>query len=158
MHWRFRFRRGLWAVPLFALLLGACADPLRTSTGADPVQVLVGSGPATTRADPAEILRAELEGDTLDLQVRFGGGCAEHDFALVHSGAFMESYPVQTNLTLAHDAHGDACRALLTRAIRFDLSPVKRAYQQGYAEHGVIVIHLRSPGPGTAALSVRYEF
>lgn len=151
--------RALRMLPLLGLLLGGCADPLRTTAARDAVELLPGSGSATTRADPVDVVSVQLEGDEIALHLRFGGGCAEHDFALRHAGAFMGSEPVQTNLTLAHDAHGDMCEALLHREIRFDLSPVKQAYQQAYSRHGVIVLHVRAPGTVTSpADSVRYEF
>jgi len=35
-------------------------------------------------------------------------------------------------LIVRHDAHGDACDALLTRVLRFDLSPLKTAYANAY--------------------------
>jgi hypothetical protein len=141
------------------LLLAACSDPFRTSVNSDTAQVLAGSDPFVTRTDPVDIVHAEIQGDDLRLQLRFGGGCAEHDFALVHSGEFRESHPVQTTLTLMHDAHGDMCRALLGREITFDLSPVKQAYRRAYSEHGVIIVHLAAPGPGSIPTpSVRYVF
>ena len=39
--------------------------------------------------------------DTLTLTVSYGGGCETHDFTLVASDVFMESYPVQL-LSLIH--------------------------------------------------------
>jgi hypothetical protein len=86
-------------------------------------------------SDPVTIHAVEVKGDSLELTVSYGGGCGDHSFMLLADAAWMESYPVQTGVRLAHDAKGDACEALLTRVLRFDLSPLKAAYAASY--HGV---------------------
>lgn len=143
-----------------SLLVIGCADPLRSAEEIQPLLLpAAGTSVSTTRSDPAEIMRADLDGDVLKLHVRFGGGCAEHDFSLIHTGEFMESHPVQTRLNLTHDAHGDNCRALLSRDLTFDLAPVKRAYRQSYSEHGALILHVHAPGPQSGrAHTLRYEF
>ena len=141
------------------VLLAGCGSLSPSQPTEQPALVLVGSGPATERMDPAEILTAELQGDLLRLQLRYGGGCATHDFSLLHSGVFLESFPVQTHLTLAHDAHGDPCRALLSTRVEFDLTPLKRSFQKSYGERGTIVLHLRPPGATTISVPpIRYDF
>jgi hypothetical protein len=63
----------------------------------------------------------------------------------------MESYPVQVGVKLAHDANGDNCKALLSRVLRFDLSPLKAAYSASYqATSGIMKLNIR----GTAASPV----
>lgn len=84
-----------------------------------------------------------IDGDTLSVTVSYGGGCRQHDFTLVPGSAFMESDPVQLNLTVAHDAHEDPCRAYPTEDYIFDLTPVKTLYQEAYRrDEGVMVLHL----------------
>jgi hypothetical protein len=149
-------------ITVFALpaIFASCSDPLRSSATADTAQLLVASGSdATTASDRADIVSAQILGDRLELRVHFGGGCAEHDFSLVYSGAFRESHPVQTDLSLRHDAHDDPCRALLSRDLTFDLSPLRRAYQAAYGPHGVIIVYLRAPGPDPGRVhTLRYLF
>lgn len=100
--------------------------------------------PADWPADPVTIREARLEGSLLKLAVRFGGGCQPHDFGLVASSLFMESNPVQADLLLTHDAHGDMCRALLYRDLVFDLRPLRRAYEAAYpGSPGPIILRLR---------------
>jgi hypothetical protein len=82
--------------------------------------------------DPVTIHSAQVRGDSLELSVSFGGGCRDHAFALLANAAWMESYPVQTGVQLAHDANDDTCKALLSRVLRFDLSPLKAAYASSY--------------------------
>jgi hypothetical protein len=153
-------RRAAGSSLILPWLLSGCAEPLRSPQDIQPLLLpAAGATVSTTRSDPAEILAAELNGDVLELEVRFGGGCGEHDFSLIHTGEFMESHPVQTRLNLAHDAHGDNCRALLTRDLTFNLAPVKRAYRQSYAEHDALILHVHPPGDRSgSAHTLRYEF
>lgn len=151
--------RLLLGTAMIALLLPACNRPAPSQPDGGAALVLVGTGARTVRMDPAEIVQARIEGDILHLQVRHGGGCERHDFSLIHSGLFLESLPAQTHLTLAHDAHGDRCRALVGADLQFDLTPVKRAYQNGSGRGGVLVLHVRAPGAKDAiAASLRYGF
>ena len=82
-------------------------------------------------------------GDTLTVTVSYGGGCETHRFTLVASNVFLESYPVQLGASLAHDANGDSCEAWLTEDWDFDLTPIKRMYQDAYrVDAGTIVLRL----------------
>jgi hypothetical protein len=147
------------APAILALAVVACSRPapLQPGDGPSPVQIAsIGSA----RMDPAEILHAQIAGDELRLDVRYGGGCAQHHFSLLHEGVFLESQPVQARLHLAHDAQGDRCRALIGRSLMFDLTPLKRAYQSSYqASRGAIIVHVIAPGSAQAHQpSLRYEF
>jgi hypothetical protein len=150
------------SIVLVSLLTGGVAgcqrqQPLAPVDG--PLAVVVGSPGTSYRTDPATILGARIEGDLLNLDVEFGGGCSEHEFALVHSGGFRESFPVQTDLRLMHDANGDPCRALVQRMLVFDLTPLKQVYLTSYAApSGEMEIHVIAPGPQAANLSIRYRF
>jgi hypothetical protein len=159
MHANRRFPCLAAAPVILALAIGACSRPmpLQPAEGPSPVQITsIGSA----RMDAAEILRAEIAGDELRLEVQYGGGCAPHHFSLLHEGIFLESQPVQARLHLAHDAHGDPCRALIRRSLAFDLTPLKRAYQSSYqTSRGVIVVHVVAPGSAHPHQpSLRYEF
>ena len=146
------------AAATFALLLAACGDPTPSQPTETPSPVLMGY-PGNARRDPADITSARLDGDILYLQVRHGGGCRQHHFTLVHTGAFTKSIPPQTSVILAHDANGDACEALLTAELAFDLSPLRRLFQSGYGEHGTLVVHVHAPaGSGPPAATVHYTF
>lgn len=104
--------------------------------------------------DAYEFTGMQRSGDTLTVAIRFGGGCRTHEFALLVSPAFMESYPVQMSGSLAHDAHGDTCRAIVHDTLRLDLSPLRRAYTAAYrTESDTLVLHVAG-----WPLSVRYAF
>ena len=79
----------------------------------------------TSPRDSVEFLRVELEGDLLTIEISFGGGQTTHDFELISSGEYIESSPIQTNLVLSHDSHGDLAKSLITKELFFDLKPLK---------------------------------
>ena len=102
-------------------------------------------------SDQVTIQGFTIRGDSLELAVTFGGGCRDHGFTLLSDAAWMESYPVQVGVKLAHDANGDNCKALLSRVLRFDLSPLKAAYAASYqATSGIMKLNIR----GTSASPV----
>lgn len=85
---------------------------------------------------------ANLNGDIITVRISYSGGCKDHDFQACWEGSFMESYPVQARIKLIHDAHGDACEALISQVVAIDLTPMKESYQAAYQESGTIIIHL----------------
>ena len=115
------------------------------------------AGPGRGRwgADPYELSAAAIVDDTLTVTVSYSGGCETHQFTLVASDVFLESYPVQLGASLAHEANGDSCERWVTEDWDFDLTPIKRMYQDAYREDaGTIVLRLEhAPEPGLV-----YEF
>ena len=90
------------------------------------------------------------------VDVEYGGGCAEHTFALLAGASFMESSPVQLQTWLLHDADGDSCDALIGDRLTLDLSPIRDAYRAAYpGGPNVVIVRLDEPGGGT---TLRYEF
>lgn len=99
--------------------------------------------------DPYVLNSATITADTLEVNVSYGGGCEAHVFTLIVSEAFLESAPVQLNISLAHIANGDACEAWLTETYRFDLLPIKQVYQAGYGSGaGTVVLRLADAPDG----------
>ena len=105
--------------------------------------------------DPFQLNAASIMGDTLSVSVSYGGGCRTHRFTLVASNAFMESYPVQLRASLAHVANEDPCRAWVTADYDFDLTPIKRRYQEGYRQEAGTIILILEDNPGDGLV---YEF
>ena len=99
-----------------------------------------------------------IAGDTLAITVSYSGGCEDHEFTLVASDAFAESYPVQLEVSLAHEANGDRCRAYLTETYGFDLTPIKTLYRKAYLEDaGTIVLLLRDAPEDVPDLIYTFE-
>lgn len=110
--------------------------------------VAFGFTPDAWGTDAYTINAATLQGDTLTINVSYSGGCETHAFTLVAEERFLESFPVQLRVSLAHNANGDTCEALITEALHFDLTPIKEAYQKGYqTDEGAIVLHLKDAPP-----------
>ena len=119
---------------------------------ADDVQnigsVVFGATADAWGTDAYTINAATLQDDTLTLNVSYGGGCETHAFTLVAEERFLESFPVQLHVSLAHNANDDACETSLTEEYHFDLTPIKEAYQKGYqTDEGTIVLRLKDAPP-----------
>lgn len=131
----------------------------RTDDAADDVvkigTVVFGFTAAEWGTDAYTINAATLEGDTLRVNVSYSGGCETHAFTLVAEQRFLESFPVQLRVSLAHNANGDTCEAWITEDYHFDLTPIKEAYQKGYQKDtGTIVLRLKDAPPS----DLTYDF
>ena len=93
--------------------------------------------------DEFTFVNVTLEEDLLHLEVSYSGGCATHEFSLIGTGVFMESYPVQTSIMLSHEDNYDNCESIITETLVFDLTPLKELYAESYLESsGTIIIYL----------------
>ena len=149
------------------IALAACGNPMGPGfiVANEPGRIVMALGDTEKRwrTDPITIDSGRIERDTLVLSVSHGGGCAEHEYALVASNGWMESSPVQLGVLLAHDAKGDVCKALLRRALKFDLRPARDAYASAYARGSgsgefIMVIRGSDPSGTSPALRVLYRF
>ena len=146
------------AVLLLAFAL-ACAESSEPATVPNGIwsetdtwtgQVIITGNSSDPRwpTDPVTINTAEVKGDSLWMTVSFGGGCRGHTFLLLADAAWMESYPVQTGVRLAHESNNDPCDAMLSRTLKFDLVPLKVAYAKAYGPApATIRINIRNSGP-----------
>ena len=117
--------------------------------------VFIGDAGNRFGTDEYALNSAAITDDTLDVSVSFSGGCKEHQFTLVVSEEFLESFPVQLHAYIAHDANGDPCEAYPTENYHFDLTPIKTMYQEAYRqEAGTIVLQLKDAPDG----GLVYEF
>jgi hypothetical protein len=145
---------------LLTAVVAACAgnttdvgDVAMTLSDGRPAVLLV-ENPDNWPHDTYQFAEARLHGDTLTVTISHGGGCRTHEYALLVRPLFLESHPVQMHGSLAHDAKGDACKALLRPTLRFDLTPVKQAYQKAYnTQTAEIVLHIAGWPE-----SIRYRF
>lgn len=55
------------------------------------------------------------------LEVASGGGCKPHDYTLSVSRAFKESFPPIVEARLTLNKNGDACKAIVSDVVTFDL-------------------------------------
>jgi hypothetical protein len=93
-----------------------------------------------------------INGDCLDVEVGYSGGCEDHDFTSCWDESFAESDPVQAWLWIDHDAHNDLCEAYIQTTVSFDLTALREGWQEAYqADSGSIIIHV-------ADQSIQYDF
>jgi len=117
--------------------------------------VFIGDAKDQFGTDAYTLNSATITEDTLNTSVSYSGGCEEHQFTLVVSEAFLESFPVQLPVSIAHNANNDTCEAYPTENYRFDLTPIKTMYQNAYRqEAGTIVLRLKDAPEG----NLIYEF
>lgn len=144
--------RGAVTVVLIAGI--ACSDPTEpyppnghwsaTDTWVGQIVITPNADSLHWPYDAVAIQGFVIKGDSLELAVNFGGGCRDHAFVLLADAVWMESYPVQVGVYLSHNANDDACDALLSRVLRFDLTPLKARYASSYqASSGIIRLNLR---------------
>lgn len=93
--------------------------------------------------DPYSILNTRILGDMLFVTVQHSGGCKEHEFNLIGPLTIPAGDPTPITAYLLHDANGDACEALITRELSFDLTPLKERWK-----------NVTGRSSGTIALSV----
>ena len=96
-------------------------------TQSDTLALIDGVG-VDSQSDPFDVGSVRIVGDVLIVEVRYGGGCAEHSFTLLDTGVATRSIPPHHRLRLVHDGRGDACEAYLTRELFFDISPLRKLY------------------------------
>ncbi len=77
------------------------------------------------RSDAYNLENVRVSGDTLWMDITHGGGCEEHEFSAHTSGLIMKSLPPKIMIWMEHNAHGDMCRALLTRSVPIDLKTIR---------------------------------
>lgn len=107
-------------------------------------KVFIGDADRRFGTDKYTLNSTTINGDTLTINVSYSGGCEKHEMTLVVSESFLESFPVQLPVSLAHNANGDACEAWLTEDHNFDLTPIKTMYQKAYQqEAGTIILRLK---------------
>lgn len=113
-------------------------------------EVVISSAADEWGTDAYTINAATVKDGTLTVNVSYNGGNREtHAFTLVAEPMFMESFPVQLRVSLAHNANGDTGTDALTEDYRFDLTPIKTVYQESYrATAGTIVLRLKDAPPG----------
>ena len=101
-------------------------------------------GGEVRQSDPFRLNSAAVNDDVLTLVVDYSGGCRDHEFTLTAPRSFQESAgSVQLAITLIHDANGDRCEANPTEQLRFDLSPIRRLYQETFPQDsGTVYLRL----------------
>ncbi|MCY4401534.1 MAG: hypothetical protein OXD54_03080 [Candidatus Poribacteria bacterium] len=117
--------------------------------------VFIGDAGDRFGTDEFALNSASIDGDTLNVNLSYSGGCETHQFTLVASNSFLESFPVQLPIYISHNANGDTCEAYPTEDYQFDLTQIKTLYQEAYRqEAGTIILRLKD----APNIDLVYEF
>ena len=89
-------------------------------------------GDINQASDNINILNASIEGNTINLEVSYSGGCQPHEFNLVGSAMISKSMPPIRSVVLVHKANNDMCKKQIIETLRFDIRDF--AYNQNESE------------------------
>ncbi len=81
--------------------------------------------------DRFQLVKMEEKNGWLLLEVNYSGGCRDHEFTLIHQGAYKESMPPQLDVLLAHNSNEDHCRAFITQKLAIPLKELKYSENDG---------------------------
>jgi hypothetical protein len=138
--------------PAFIVALGlfsACENKIPVSENpsqpltdvADCREIIINPDFNSYQKDNFDLQNTALDNGKLYLTISYGGGCGSPLYELVATPTFMESNPVQVGIMLSF-TDNDPCRALVTKQLCFDLTPLGKLYEKSYQTgHGTI--HLR---------------
>jgi len=108
-----------------------------------PPVLLTDLQPAQIPQDPYVLRSIRLDGWVLSLDVGFSGCSPDHPLVLHAGRSFMESWPVQTWLLLAHDDLDEPCDAAFQRTLQFDLRPIQEEHVRAYGSPGRVRLQFR---------------
>lgn len=109
---------------LLALAFYGCKSSKLDNTASNEACEAITMGEAG-ESSPLTKLTARVDGNCLEMEVTYGGGCKAHEFDLVWSGAFAESLPPQATLFLVHRNNDDPCRAIRSEKVKFNLEKLQ---------------------------------
>lgn len=91
----------------------------------------------TNTGDLCSVDSIAIKADILSIYINYSGGCKEHTFDLLSNGMYAKSLPVQLALCLKHNGNSDNCRELITKELKFNVSPCK------YSGKNTVVLKLK---------------
>ncbi len=83
------------------------------------------------QVQPLTIEKVTIEGNTIALEVSYSGGCIENTFAFEGSHVISKSLPAIRGCRLVRKGEADSCKALVKRALKFDISELAYKKEAG---------------------------
>lgn len=80
------------------------------------------------KSDMFDLQTITINNDTLRMDVRYGGGCTQHNFTLAIDNSFKNTSAISTYIV--HNANGDTCKALIHETLFFNLAPLRKEYER----------------------------
>lgn len=75
------------------------------------------------------IKNVSVTNSLLEIEVRYGGGCKTHEFILYADPILKDGNPPVLNFILLHNANEDACKALITETLVFNIKSIEELHQ-----------------------------
>jgi hypothetical protein len=126
-----------------------------------PVIVAQSTSPEDWPTDPFSLGEVTFDGTTIQADVSYGGGCADHRMDLVIWGGWMESFPVQVNALITHDGADDPCDAVVSETRTFDVFPLAVAYAEAYGTGGAarprVILRIWDPETGQPSRTLEVD-
>ena len=123
------------------IFINTTTDPLFLTEGEDII--LSNDLFFQSPRDAVYINEINIKSDKLTVNISYGGGCKDHNFSLIGSNEYLESYPVRTSLLLSHQSNNDTCTAFFTQMLVFNLRTLKNNFQEMYPEYkGVLQLYV----------------
>jgi hypothetical protein len=155
----------LLAISFFAT--GCKPKEASTSTSKGPSEVVTAPTPQVNPVDNAPAcavinqgpvkytdllfaLESSIEGDCINLNYEYTGGCKDHAIDLYWTGNWAETVPPVTKIYISHNAFGDECKMMVSAKKAFDLKPLR---YQGLNEVKIDLI-----AQGAKPMSVIYKY
>lgn len=82
----------------------------------------------SSQGDDFDFEEVNIEGDCLEITIRYGGGCGSIIASLIDSGDIRDSQPLMRNLRLVL-ADRDPCEASVTKKFSYDLTRIREPDQ-----------------------------
>jgi len=76
--------------------------------------------------------------DVLTIELRYKGGCGQHDFSLYSNNMLKKSLPPQIDVYLEHQKENETCKEEITQTFKYDISAIKKP------GNPVIILNLNS--------------
>lgn len=101
-----------------------CIEVLQAPAQSCDSIVVLGPGQLVTDTNAANVSSVVLNGNCIEMEVAYSGGCQPHDFTLYANWNFCGTPPIYHNLQLGHATPGDPCLAYFSEHHSFDLTPL----------------------------------
>jgi hypothetical protein len=101
--------------------------------------------------DPVAAMEGMPEGDCIQLKLSYSGGCKEHDFDLYWDGSWEKTKPPVAHLHLSHNANGDACEAIKSAKLGYNLKPLRDP------NGGQVIVDIHAQGVPLVRVNYSYK-
>jgi hypothetical protein len=123
--------------------------PVDKPADQSPACAIINQGPVKY-TDMLFGLESKIEGDCINLNYEYTGGCKDHAIDLYWTGNWAETVPPVTKIYISHNAFGDECKMMVSAKKAFDLKPLR---YQGLNEVKIDLI-----AQGAKPMSVIYKY